>query len=862
MQGLMTYTRKAVTVLLAAVMALACVPASAFARTAAADFGIALEVPTQAFVDQGDGTKAVDALVGIRVEVPASAFVDPEEPGADVKATDGMFGIRLEVPTQAFVDPDPDGGADVKATDGLMGIRLQVPSQAFVEPEPGGDVRAAEGMFGIRLEVPSQAFVDPEEPGPDVKATDGLVGIRLEVPRQAYVEDPSGESVKATAALFGIRLAVSNTHTVTFDANGLTFDPAGVTGTKAVTVLDGACVIQPDPVAATWENHSIVGWYTDPSCADEYLYDFATPVYSNFTLFAKWVEIPYEKQTYRLHMSCDDAALAGTDKAAGVDPATGIGWETDAVYADTWEIGKGKDLPAAGDVSRSGYAFDGWYAGYDEESGAYVGEPVAFISREDAGEETRDFWAKWRELPPPEGDYWTLSFDSRGGSAVDPQTFAQPEGGFAVEPAPPVRHGYEFTGWYADSLCMKKFDFGTKIVGDTTVYAGWQRAGSTAAKTWRVTFDTQGGSYVAAQTVRDGERATLPDVVPTKADCIFDGWYDGVGEDAVAFDFASPITADTTVYARWREPLWFDVAFDAAGGAFEGLGEGGVDLGVYAIKVREGATVDADQVPGAAGSTVAAPKQAGWQFAGWYPERVDESGAGLGEGDYAGDAFDFTSTPVTQEIVGEDGRLTVFAKWTLRLDVTVPVSVSFAVDAISGEAKGPDANRYALKSRTVRPVRVEQLAAVTHEPEVEAFFSLADGSDDSAAWGAALVDAVLSVAAGPDEVGVALADPEREDKGYGVVRDLEGKPIVGADGAELKGWTNAVAAPYRIAAFDYAANGGTPSEEQWWQGSLKERCQKLNLKLGLTIPSSLAVRTDLDGSKPITHLRVTVSAQS
>lgn len=45
-----------------------------------------------------------------------------------------------------------------------------------------------------------------------------------------------------------------------------------------------------------------------------------------------------------------------------------------------------------------------------------------------------------------------------------------------------------------------------------------------APKTFTVTFDTDGGSTVAAQTVKEGEKATRP-ANPTKTDFEFDNWY-------------------------------------------------------------------------------------------------------------------------------------------------------------------------------------------------------------------------------------------------------------------------------------------------------------------------------------------------
>ncbi|MBQ9720590.1 MAG: InlB B-repeat-containing protein, partial [Oscillospiraceae bacterium] len=71
------------------------------------------------------------------------------------------------------------------------------------------------------------------------------------------------------------------------------------------------------------------------------------------------------------------------------------------------------------------------------------------------------------------------------------------------------------------------------------------------AATHTVTFEPNGGSAVPSQTVNDGEKATkLAD--PTRSGFVFDGWY-ADATFAAAFDFDAAITADVTVYAKWKE---------------------------------------------------------------------------------------------------------------------------------------------------------------------------------------------------------------------------------------------------------------------------------------------------------------------
>lgn len=83
----------------------------------------------------------------------------------------------------------------------------------------------------------------------------------------------------------------------------------------------------------------------------------------------------------------------------------------------------------------------------------------------------------------------------------------------------------------------------------TISYAG------AATNSYTVTFDSNGGSSVSPQTVEEGQRAQEPEA-PTKEpseDCryAFTGWYSDE-ELHNEYDFNTPITEDTTLYAKWN----------------------------------------------------------------------------------------------------------------------------------------------------------------------------------------------------------------------------------------------------------------------------------------------------------------------
>jgi uncharacterized repeat protein (TIGR02543 family) len=75
--------------------------------------------------------------------------------------------------------------------------------------------------------------------------------------------------------------------------------------------------------------------------------------------------------------------------------------------------------------------------------------------------------------------------------------------------------------------------------------------------TYTVTFDSNGGSEVAAISgIPSGTTITLP-TPPTKGTDEFDGWFkdDGIWQNE--FTGSTPVTADITVYAKWTtiDPL-------------------------------------------------------------------------------------------------------------------------------------------------------------------------------------------------------------------------------------------------------------------------------------------------------------------
>lgn len=150
---------------------------------------------------------------------------------------------------------------------------------------------------------------------------------------------------------------------------------------------------------------------------------------------------------------------------------------------------------------------------------------------------------------PPVAQTYTVTFDSQGGSAVSAQTDVA-ENAILNEPTAPSKTGYDFAGWYSSvELTGEAWDFETdKMPGnDLTLYAKW------IIKTYTVTFDSNGGSEVAATSADFGALLDNPGD-PSQADFNFVGWYANAELTGTAWDFASDTmpASDLTLYAKWE----------------------------------------------------------------------------------------------------------------------------------------------------------------------------------------------------------------------------------------------------------------------------------------------------------------------
>ena len=188
------------------------------------------------------------------------------------------------------------------------------------------------------------------------------------------------------------------------------------------------------------------------------------------------------------------------------------------------------------------------------------------------------------------------TFDPDNGESIFKQTIDR--GGKFTEPAAPSKENHTFAGWYNGD---KPFDFDADTTNAPNVLelvAKWD------INQYTVQFVSDYGSF-ADQTVEHGKPIDTGKLTaPTVEGYTFDGWY---ADDTRTkeFDFSTPITSNTTVYAKWEKnaPVLPDTYELNVSGAFVYVN--GVDVtapaGDTSLPLEKGASVrlvaDPDRMP-------------------------------------------------------------------------------------------------------------------------------------------------------------------------------------------------------------------------------------------------------------------------
>ena len=144
------------------------------------------------------------------------------------------------------------------------------------------------------------------------------------------------------------------------------------------------------------------------------------------------------------------------------------------------------------------------------------------------------------------GKKYTVTFDTDGGTKVE-EIKVKKNATIEVLPTT-TKEGYTFIEWQLDG---KTYNFNSTVTKNITLKATWKKIEETKPVEeikYTVSFDSNGGSSVASQTVLKGNKVTKP-VDPTKSGYTFIGWT----LNGDSYDFNTPVNGDITLKANWKE---------------------------------------------------------------------------------------------------------------------------------------------------------------------------------------------------------------------------------------------------------------------------------------------------------------------
>ena len=383
-------------------------------------------------------------------------------------------------------------------------------------------------------------FFDGNDTMQGVTDTDGIARLPLQPTREGYdflgwsYDRDGNDPVDFTKAIVAgsghatvyAQWKQNNEKTVLYVANGGAFADGNET-MEGVTDSDG---VARQPLAPTREGYTFTGWTYDAAGTEPV--DFTKPIPGggqHVTFFAQWAELANNEKNV-LYVANGGVFADGNETLQGVTDGDGVARQ-----------------PLA--PTREGYTFAGWT--YDRDGN----DPVDFSKPLVGGGDHATLFAQWTEDKGADVDenknVKDVLYFANGGVFFDGNVTLQgvtDSDGVARQPLAPTREGYTFAGWTYDSEGTDPVDFTKPVQGGgdhVTFYAQWTKNETPAVQTHKVNFYVDGSTTTVE--VEDGKTVAQPSD-PSVDGFNFVGWSSSK-ESFKKFDFSTPITEDTTVYA-------------------------------------------------------------------------------------------------------------------------------------------------------------------------------------------------------------------------------------------------------------------------------------------------------------------------
>lgn len=518
---------------------------------------------------------------------------------AKISASELVSTLELALGQEAeiFVTYIPGSGSDYAPTSGQTSITVNESTLPTVALTSAG-YAYGKPVSGFQLTKPMGVQIGGKQirDANDAEVKDGTFGaqaytlwVNLECEKGYKLSENTAVTLDRKEPLriedgfyiFQLDKLVPTYH-IKYTLNGGTMSGAPETYTE-----NSADITLPQPTKA---GYRFAGWTGTGLTAPTMEVTIPTGSKEDREYTANWEEIQYFTVFYNVH---------GHGKAPANE-----------------KVESGKTAAKPENPTEDGWKFKGWYRSDD-----YIGEPFDFTT---AITEDTTLHAKWART-------WTVSFDV-GSHGTAPTAQTVENGAKATKPADPTAEDYSFQGWYTDTRYTMEYDFSKEVTEDTTVYAKW-------VKKPIVSFNKNGhGTAPASQTVELNGKAVKP-ADPTAEGYVFRGWYT-TAECTTEFDFNTPITADTTLYAKWDEI--YTVTFN--------VGDHGT--APAAQKVENGGKATKPENPTAKG----------WRFDGWYTDERYTA------------RYDFDKAVTA--------NTTLYAKWTQLFTLTFETNGGTKIDSV------------------------------------------------------------------------------------------------------------------------------------------------------------------------------------
>lgn len=521
-----------------------------------------------------------------------------------------------------------NGVAKISASELVSGLGLTLDQETEIivnyAPDPGSNyeptseqtlrITVNKGVL-TRVEMTGYTGYEYGKPASDFRISNVSEGAKVQ---KTFFRDAAGDNLtgnfEGKAYVLWINLACTENYVFPENPDDLTVTLDG----KAAKVEDGFYIFQLDKLVPTYHIKYTLDGGTMSGAPDSYTENSADitlpqPTKAGYR-FTGWTGTDLTEKTLDVVIP---AGSTGDRKytANWVETQTvtfDVNGHGTAPAPQTVDIGTKAVRPA--DPVQTGWRFDGWYTDKDCTAAYDFDEEV-----------TKDItlYAKWVKTV-------TVTYHV-GSYGTAPASQTVDAGKKFTRPADPVDSRAIFQGWYTDENYTTAYDFGSAVETDLNLYAKWKDG-------YRVVFQTAYGTAPAEQKVALNGKATKP-ADPTATGYIFKGWYTSQLYTA-EFDFNTPITADTTLYAKWNET--YTVTFN--------VGDHGTAPTAQTVENGGKATKPEN------------PTAKGWRFDGWYTDERYTA------------RYDFDKAVTA--------NTTLYAKWTQLFTLTFETNGGTKIDSV------------------------------------------------------------------------------------------------------------------------------------------------------------------------------------